>query len=91
MRINYLHHLAMHAPYDTAAPKRPTNLTVNADLLAKARELNINLSATLESALAEVIRERQRASWLAENKTAMNAYNAYVEEAGVFSDGLRSF
>jgi antitoxin CcdA len=77
--------------YDPQAPKRPANLSVNGDLLNKARELEINLSATLEQALAEAVRRLQRERWLAENRGAMAAYNEYVETHGVFSDGLRSF
>lgn len=77
--------------YDHQAPKRPANLSINADLLAKARDLKINLSATLEQALVEVLRQRQREQWLAENQAAIDAYNQQVEAQGVFSDGLRSF
>ncbi|MBV1775674.1 type II toxin-antitoxin system CcdA family antitoxin [Burkholderiaceae bacterium DAT-1] len=80
-----------HAIYDTHAPKRPTNLSVNADLLQQARECNINLSATLEAALVLALREKQRAQWLEENRDAIDAYNQDVDAKGVFSDGLRSF
>jgi len=81
----------MATSYDHQAPKRPANLSINADLLAKARDLKINLSATLEQALVEVLRQRQREQWLAENQAAIDAYNQQVEAQGVFSDGLRSF
>lgn len=82
---------AMQPTHDANAPKKATNLSINEDLLAKAREMNINLSATLEQALSETLRQRQREQWLAENREAMAAYNAHVEKQGVFSDGLRSF
>lgn len=81
----------MQITYDTRAPTRPANLSVNGDLLNKARELDINLSATFELALAAALREKQRTQWLAENRTAIEAYNDHVEKHGVFSDGLRSF
>ena len=81
----------MDAVFDPDARKRPTNLSINGDLLAKAREVDINLSATLEQALAEALRRRQREQWLAANRTAIAAYNADVEASGVFSDGLRGF
>jgi antitoxin CcdA len=81
----------MQPAYNPQAPKRPANLSINSDLLNKAKELEINLSATLEQALAAALRERQQAAWLAENKAAMAAYNDHVEKHGVFSDGLRSF
>lgn len=81
----------MQTLYDLSAPKKATNLSINSDLLGKARAMDINLSSTLEQALAEVLKQRQRAQWLAENQPAIQAYNAQVEEQGVFSDGLRSF
>jgi antitoxin CcdA len=71
--------------------KKPANLSVNEDLLNKAREMDLNLSAILEQALAEALRQKQRDRWLAENRDAIAAYNRHVEERGVFSDGLRSF
>ncbi len=81
----------MRPVYNPQAPKKATNLSINADLLSKARELDINLSATLERALADALKSKQREQWLAENKDSMEAYNAHVEKHGVFSDGLRSF
>jgi len=81
----------MHQLFDSRAPKKPTNLSINSDLLLKARELKINLSATLEHALAERLKQRQRELWLEENKNAIDAYNSFVENNGVFSDELRSF
>ena len=81
----------MENTYDIAAPKKSANLSINSSLLAQARTLNINLSATLEQALAETVRQRQRELWLAENQQAIAAYADFVEENGVFSDGLRGF
>lgn len=81
----------MRPAYNARAQKKATNLSINEDLLARARELNINLSATLEQALDEALRKKLREQWLSENKAAMEAYNAHVEQHGVFSDGLRSF
>ena len=77
--------------YDPQAPKRAANLSVNEDLLRKAKEMDINLSATLEQALVEALKKKQRERWLIENKPAMEAYNEHVEKHGVFSDGLRNF
>ena len=34
--------------FDVSAPKKPTNVSVNGDLLREARELDINLSQALE-------------------------------------------
>ncbi|MGH8454235.1 MAG: type II toxin-antitoxin system CcdA family antitoxin, partial [Nevskiales bacterium] len=70
--------------YDPHAPKKAANLSVNADLLGKAKDLDINLSATLEQALAEALKKKQRERWLAENHSAIEAYNQHVEAHGVF-------
>lgn len=77
--------------FNPNAPKKPANLSINSDLLDKAKRLNINLSATLEAALAEQLRAEQRNQWKAENANAIEAYNCFVEDNGVFSDGLRQF
>lgn len=79
------------ALYDTKAPKKAVNLRVNGDLLRQAKALNINLSKALEQQLAELAREARAQQWLAENKSAIDDYNARIERRGVFSDGLRRF
>jgi antitoxin CcdA len=83
--------MRMNSAYDPKAPKRATNLSINSDLLTIARELDINLSATMETALASAVTAKQRERWIAENRDAMVAYNEQVEANGVFSDGLRGF
>ncbi len=77
--------------FNPTAPKKSANLSINADLLQQAKQLNINLSQTLEQHLAEIVRQAQRGQWLAENKSALDEYNRRVESRGTFSDGLRRF
>ena len=81
----------MNNLYDTNAPKKPTNLSLNSDLLAKTRALNINLSATLEQALRKELEQAEAKQWSEENKTAIKAYNNFVEENGCFGDEFREF
>jgi antitoxin CcdA len=81
----------MRAIFDTTAPKKPANLSINSDLLQKARELEINLSAAFEDALAKKVKEKQEEKWLETNKKSIQEYNDYVEKHGVFNRGLRSF
>ncbi|WP_394752776.1 type II toxin-antitoxin system CcdA family antitoxin [Crenothrix sp.] len=81
----------MQALYDISAAKKPTNVSVNSDLIKKAKALNINLSAAMEQKLIELIRQQQASDWLKANRTAIASYNQEVEEQGVFSDELRSF
>lgn len=81
----------MQPLYDTHAPKKATNLSLNSDLLVKAKDLQINLSATLEQALEEKLAEQEAKNWAEENKKAIQAYNDFVEEHGCFADEFRSF
>lgn len=73
------------------AKKRDVHLSVNGDLLDKARTMGINLSMTFEQALAEALRKKRSEQWLAENSEAIHAYNEYVEDHGVFSNSVQRF
>jgi len=65
--------------YDEKAPKKAVNLSINCDLLHKARMLNINLSHTLEAQLIELLKQAQQKNWREKNKQAIEAYNKRVE------------
>lgn len=80
-----------HALYDRTASRKPTNLSVNSDLLERAQALGVDVANTLEEALASEVYKRQREAWLAENREAIDAYNELVARDGVFSTGLRGF
>jgi antitoxin CcdA len=77
--------------YDSSAPRKATNLSVNSDLLARARALNINLSRVFEERLAEVVRQAERERWMKENRAAIEDYNARVAGSGSFGDTVRRF
>jgi antitoxin CcdA len=77
--------------YDKGAPKRAVNLSVNADLAAKAKALGVNLSEALETRLAELVAAAERQKWLAENAAAIEAYNERVAEGAILSDLERPF
>jgi len=74
-----------------SASKKAVNLSVDAALLREARDRDINLSATLERALEDALRQDRRARWLADNGPRIAAYNEQVEVHGAFADTLRSF
>jgi antitoxin CcdA len=77
--------------YDKSASKKAANLSINSDLLQKAKNLHINLSRALEQRLIEMLLEKKRMEWKAENQEAIEDYNRRIEAEGVFSDGLRRF
>ena len=81
----------MNPVFKAQVLKKPTNVSINNELLLKAKQLKINLSATLEAALVEAVNAKQRELWKQENQAAITAYNQMIESHGVFSDDLRSF
>lgn len=92
MRITYAClSISMNARQPAAALKRATNVSINVDLLDKARKLGVNLSQTLEDRLAELVREAEGRDWLKKNQCAIEAYNERVAREGVWSDGIRGF
>jgi antitoxin CcdA len=75
----------------TPVVKRPTNVSIRSDLLIAAREAGVNLSATLERALADELAKAKRRRWREDNREAIARCNEFVDEHGVFGDPLRSF
>jgi antitoxin CcdA len=71
--------------------KKAVNVSINRELLDRARTGDINLSTILEDALEQKLRQQARELWLTENRAAIDAYNEQVETQGIFSDGLRTF
>ncbi len=72
-------------------PRRATNVSISAELLAEARRLEINISRAAEQGLARMVAERKAEVWLAENKGALESSNAYVEQHGLPLARHRSF
>ena len=81
----------MNSVYNINASKKATNVTINSDLLKKARHYKINISKTIEQELVRIIKEYQEQEWLEENKKAIEGQNERIEKFGSFSDGLRRF
>ena len=78
--------------YDRSAPKRAVNVSINADLAAKAKALGVNLSEALETRLAELVAAAAaREQWLADNAAAIASYNERVAEGAILSDFERQF
>ena len=74
--------------YDKAAPRRPINLSLNADLLAQVRTVTPNLSATVETLLSDyLLSARQRRE--EEEKaldSVIDAVNEFHTRCGFMSD-----
>jgi antitoxin CcdA len=74
-----------------AKRKIPTNLSLQPELVRRAKALGLNLSEIVDAALAQAITEAEGRAWLEENRDAIDEYNALVAKRGVFSDGRRRF
>jgi len=75
--------------YDIKAKKKATTLSINSDLLKKVKELDINISATLQDALEKKLVEQKTKKWQEDNKEFIKKYNKDVEENGIFGEEYR--
>lgn len=81
----------MQSANHSRSVRETVNLSIDSDLLSAARELEIDLSATMEAALVGAVKRKRGECWLAENQAAIAMYNERVDTDVVFSDGLRGF
>ena len=73
------------------APKKATNLSLNSKVLEIARQLDINLSKTVDALLAEEVKRLYWEKWRNDNRQAMTAYNERIAEHGLPLAKYRSF
>lgn len=71
--------------------KRPTNLSLNAQVLDAAKALGINVSQACDRYLAELVRTEQMKRWQTEHADFMVAYNATVQDVDLPLDTWRTF
>lgn len=78
----------MKSAYDTNARKRPVNLTLNEDLISQARALTDNLSNTVETLLADYVREErsERAEKVKALRSTIATWNDFNAKSGTFAD-----
>ena len=73
------------------ALKRPTNVSLEANLVVDAKMLGINVSQACERGLRAEVAAARTTAWISENKAAIEASNAYVEAHGLPLATLRQF
>ncbi len=71
--------------------KRAVNLSIDAELVAEAKAAGTNLSAVLEAALRDELRDLRKKQWQAENRKATESMNGYVRQHGLWSDKYRTW
>ena len=82
----------MKPDYDTAARKRPVNLTLNEDLVNRAKGLTDNLSQVVESLLSDYLaaaREERLVKQKAVEST-VKLWNDFNAKSGSISDEYSS-
>ncbi|GBQ89892.1 hypothetical protein AA23498_0735 [Acetobacter nitrogenifigens DSM 23921 = NBRC 105050] len=77
-----------YATYDTNAPRRPINLSLNSDLIAQVRSLTPNVSGTVEELLASYVQSArsQRDEAARQLNSVLDAVNALHSVHGFLSD-----
>jgi antitoxin CcdA len=68
---------------DRTAFRRPTNVTLDEQLVAAAKELGINVSRACEQGLSDAVSAERIRRWQEDNREALEAANAYVAEYGL--------
>lgn len=72
-------------------PRRPTNVSLPAELIGDAKALNVNISQACEKGLAEAVAKTRAERWIEENRAAIESSNAYVEKHGLPLARYRQF
>ena len=65
------------------APKKATNLSLNAKVLEMAREMGMNISQTVDTLLADEVKRRYWEKWRDDNREGFEAYNERIRQHGL--------
>lgn len=74
-----------------AIVRRPTNLTLDAKLVAQARDMKINISRVAEQGIARAVAEERARLWKIENREAIESWNEHLEKRGLPLAKYRQF
>jgi antitoxin CcdA len=69
--------------YDVKARRKTVSITLNADLVAKAAALRINISRTAEAAIVQAFEAAEKAKILEEIREAVRMVDEYVAIHGM--------
>ncbi len=73
------------------ATRKAVNLTIDAELLARAKAEGLNLSAELDQRVRSKLSSIEEERWKRDNAKVIAAWNKELDENGLWSDGLRTF
>jgi antitoxin CcdA len=63
--------------------RKTTIVSLDAGMVAEAKQLQINISQTSESGLAQAVAAKRAAMWLETNREALDSSNAHVAQNGL--------
>ena len=69
----------------------PTNVSLDAALVAEARELGVNISRASAAGLEIAVAKARAERWVQENQAALLSSNAYIEAHGLPLKKMRQF
>ena len=75
----------------TVLSGKSTNVTLDNDLLAEVKALEMNLSRAAEESIRLAVVRSRSEQWLEENHEALESSNEYVEKRGLSLGHLRHF
>ncbi|HRP78267.1 MAG TPA: type II toxin-antitoxin system CcdA family antitoxin [Aquamicrobium sp.] len=71
--------------------RKAANLSIDADLLAEAKALSVNISRAAEAGIADAVRKEKERAWKEENREAIEGWNRYFREHGLPFAEYRGF
>jgi antitoxin CcdA len=74
-----------------AKSRRPTNISLPADLIEEAKRLDINISQACQQGLEQQVSKSRAERWIEENREAIESSNAWVEKHGLPLARYRQF
>lgn len=78
-------------PGPKPAPKRAVNISVDAEILKVAKEMNINLSQAFEELLRKLTQEERVRRFQDEHRQSIESYNRFIEKNGLFGARYRKW
>lgn len=73
------------------ATRKRTSLSIDADVMAAAKELQINASRAAEEGIAAAVKSAREAKWKRDNAELIKALNEDIEKNGLPLAELRQF
>ena len=71
--------------------RKPTNLSIDSELLEEAKTMDVNLSRAAESGLKIAVAAAKAKLWAANNASSLKSSNEFVEKHGLPLDKYRQF